>query len=242
MSGFSAVILAGGLGTRLRGVVPDQPKVMAPVNGRPFLEHQMDYWIGQGVRHFVLSIGYRREVILKHFGENYRGAHIDYAIEKIPLGTGGGLLLALEKLNKPCSFLLLNGDTFFEVALDPLAEFHAQRQSDWTFSLFETRETSRYMGMEGDTDGRIRSLNGDGPHRRFANGGVYLVRSELLSAPGWKVGDPFSLEDDLLPALFAGGAKFHGYPSSGRFIDIGLPEDYFRSAEILQGITQEKMQ
>ena len=89
-----AVILAGGLGTRLREVVSDVPKPMAPVNGRPFLEHQMDFYAAQGITHFVLSVGYLAEVITKHFGDTYRGCAIDYAVETTPLGTGGGLLLS----------------------------------------------------------------------------------------------------------------------------------------------------
>ena len=113
----SAIILAGGLGTRLRGVVQDLPKAMAPIKDRPFLEYQLDYWIGQGIRHFILSVGYRREVIMKHFGDKYRDVSIEYAVEETPMGTGGGLLLAVEKMKKRAPFLLLNGDTFFEVSL-----------------------------------------------------------------------------------------------------------------------------
>lgn len=230
----SAVILAGGLGTRLRGVVGDIPKPMAPVGGRPFLEHQLDYWIKQGIRHFVLSVGYRREIIMKHFGEKYRDARIEYAVEEAPLGTGGGLLLAVKRLDPHAPFLLLNGDTFFEVSLAELAGVHIQNRSDWTFSLFRTDEKKRYLGMDVDPGGRILSLRPDpGQPGQFANGGVYLVNPESLSAPVCKPGLKLSLEDDILPALFAGGTRFFGYECRGRFIDIGLPEDYLRSSEIL---------
>lgn len=230
----SAVILAGGLGKRLRTAVPDLPKPMAPVNGRPFLEHQIDYWIGQGIGRFILSVGYRREAIAAHFGANYRGARIDYAIEETPLGTGGGLLLAIKQLNDQHPFLLLNGDTFFEVNLTRLADFHVKCQSDWTFSLFRAVESRRYMGMEVDASGRVLSLRpGTGQPGQLANGGVYLVEPEILHTSDWRPGDKLSLEDDIIPALFAGGARFYGHESDGRFIDIGVPEDYFRSAGIL---------
>ena len=116
----SAIILAGGLGTRLRGVVPDLPKPMAPIGGRPFLEYQLDYWINQGVSQFVLSVGYLHGAIVDHFGDRYKGAKLDYVIEKTPLGTGGGFLLAAEKLGKNDPFLLLNGDTYFAVDLKKL--------------------------------------------------------------------------------------------------------------------------
>src|SRR5512135_2259083 len=94
----TAIILAGGLGTRLSGVVQDRPKPLAPINGRPFLEHQMDYWMAQGIRRFVLSVGFRREQIMQHFGTAYRGCVVEYAEEVVPLGTGGGLLMAEKRL------------------------------------------------------------------------------------------------------------------------------------------------
>lgn len=229
-----AVILAGGLGTRLRDVLQDLPKAMAPINGRPFLEYQLDYWIQQGIRHFILSVGYQRETIMKHFGEKYRNALIEYSVETTPLGTGGGLLLAVEKLDKHRPFLLLNGDTFFEVLLTELTEFHIKRRSDWTFSLFQTVEKKRYMGMKVDAEGRILSLRAEsGPLDHLANGGVYLVNPELLASSIWTVGAKLSLEDDILPTLFVNGARFYGHASSRRFIDIGLPEDFLRSREIL---------
>ena len=89
----TAIVLAGGLGTRLKSVVSELPKPMAPIQGRPFLEYLLDYWIAQGICHFILSVGYRHEVITAHFGIHYRGAQIDYAIEATPLGTGGGCCL-----------------------------------------------------------------------------------------------------------------------------------------------------
>lgn len=112
---ITAIILAGGMGTRLRSAVPDLPKPMAPIHERPFLEHQMDYWIGQGVSRFIVSVGYMKEVIMDHFGASYRATPLTYAIEEEPLGTGGGLLLAAQGLSE--TFLVLNGDTFFEVDL-----------------------------------------------------------------------------------------------------------------------------
>lgn len=230
----SAVILAGGLGTRLRTAVPDLPKPMAPINGRPFLEHQIDYWIDQGIRHFVLSVGYRRELIMDHFGASYRNARIDYAVEHAPLGTGGGLLLAVKELANQKPFLLLNGDTFFEVRLDELAAFHARTGSDLTFSLFATHETGRYMGLDVAADGRILSLrSAAGQPIHLANGGVYLVAPQLLLRTQWQPGTRLSLEDDIMPALLEQGSMVCGLESRGRFIDIGVPDDYRRAATML---------
>ena len=96
----TAIILAGGLGTRLRSEVPNLPKPMAIVKNRPFLEYLMDYWIEQGVCKFILSIGYLSEKIVSHFGGTYKNIPISYSIEKSPLGTGGGLLLSLKKITQ----------------------------------------------------------------------------------------------------------------------------------------------
>jgi D-glycero-alpha-D-manno-heptose 1-phosphate guanylyltransferase len=230
----SAVILAGGLGTRLQNTVPGVPKPMAPINGRPFLEYQIDYWIAQGIEQFVISVGYLRQIIMSHFGKSYREARIDYAIEKTPQGTGGGLLRAIQKLKDQQKILLLNGDTFFEVNLSELDSFHTERQSDWTFSLFRSNEKGRYLGMEVDANGRVISLNsGSKDLGQPCNGGVYLVNTKILKAAGLRSGEKLSIEDDIMPSYFSAGKMLYGYICDGRFIDIGVPEDYFRSSKIL---------
>jgi D-glycero-alpha-D-manno-heptose 1-phosphate guanylyltransferase len=231
---ISAVILAGGLGTRLRSVVPDLPKPMAPISGRPFLEHQLDYWIKQGVGHFVMSVCYRHEVIIGHFGNRYKGAEIDYVIEKTPLGTGGGLLLAAEKISKKDSFLLLNGDTYFAVDLKKLTEFSVANDADWCFSLFRTNEEGRYMGMDISPQGQIISLkSGTGRPGRLANGGVYWVNPHALFSERFSSGDKVSLEDDIFPAAKASNQRLFGIEFTGTFIDIGIPDDYHRAPVLL---------
>ena len=230
----TAIILAGGLGTRLRSVVPDLPKPMAPISGRPFLEHQLNYWIKQGVSNFVLSIGYRHEVIVDHFGNRYKDAELDYVIEKTPLGTGGGLLLAAEKVNQDEPFLLLNGDTYFAMDLKTLIKFSLANDADWCFSLFRTREEGRYMGMEISPQGRITSLkSGTGRPGRLANGGVYLVNPRALIRKRFSPGDKVSLEDDMFPTAMALGQRLMGMEFPGIFIDIGVPEDYHRALALL---------
>ncbi|MDP3705849.1 MAG: nucleotidyltransferase family protein [Legionellaceae bacterium] len=235
----TAVILAGGLGTRLRSIVHDVPKPMAPIHGRPFLAHQLDYWIAQGIEHFILSVGYKHDVIMDFFGQIYRGAQIDYVVEHSPMGTGGGFLLALEQIKSNAPFLLLNGDTYFDVDLKRLSQFATRHSADWVFSLFYTNDPGRYMGIDVASDGCIRSLKSEIKNEsgRLASGGVYWVNpstlpSEVLSH--WK--GPVSLEDDIFPALLDAGSRFFGLECSGSFIDIGLPEDYYRSASLLERI------
>ncbi len=230
----SAIILAGGLGTRLRSVVPDLPKPMAPISKRPFLEHLLDYWIKQGVGHFVLSVCYRHEIIVGHFGNRYKDAELDYVIEKTPLGTGGGLLLAAEKVRRNEPFLLLNGDTYFAVDLRALIKFSLANDADWCFSLFRTHEKGRYMGMEISPQGQITSLkSGTGQPGRLANGGVYWVNPRSLLQERFSSGDNVSLEDDIFPTAMANGQRLFGIEFPGIFIDIGIPDDYHRAAALL---------
>lgn len=231
----SAVILAGGLGTRLRSAVPDLPKPMAPIDGRPFLEYQLDYWIKQGISHFVLAVGYRHEVITGHFGERYRTATLDYVFEQTPLGTGGGVLLALQKLPRDQRFLLLNGDTYFAVDLPSLERFAVQHDSEWCFSLFRTRETSRYLGMGVAPDGRINELKSsqDGDEC-LANGGVYCIHPRAFDGLSVVAGDSASLENDIFPSAFRAGQGMYGLECEGSFIDIGIPADYHRAGAVLK--------
>jgi D-glycero-alpha-D-manno-heptose 1-phosphate guanylyltransferase len=230
----TAIILAGGLGTRLRSAVPDLPKPMAPIGGRPFLEYQLDYWIAQGVSHFVLSVGYRHEVIVDYFGDSYKGAELDYVIEQMPLGTGGGLLLAAEKVGNDASFLLLNGDTYFAADLRSLAEIAQENDADWCFSLFRANEKGRYMGMNVSPQGQITSLkSGTGHPGRLANGGVYWVHPRALRGGRFVPGDKVALEDEIFPAAMASGQRLFGIEFPGTFIDIGVPDDYHRAPALL---------
>jgi D-glycero-alpha-D-manno-heptose 1-phosphate guanylyltransferase len=229
---MEAIVLAGGLGTRLRAAVPDLPKPMAPVNGRPFLERLLDYWIAQGVRRFILSTGYRHEMIAAHFGASYLGAAIQQVVEDRPLGTGGGLLLAIGAIRAPGPFLVLNGDTFFEVALDSLQGFHTAHRADATLSLFRTPQQGRYTGINVGKAGEIRSF-GTGARGGLANGGVYLMERSLLEGGPWQPQSAVSLEEDILPFAVQAGRRVYGMESSGRFLDIGVPEDYSRAAVVL---------
>lgn len=230
----SAVILAGGLGTRLRGVVADLPKPMAPVAGRPFLERLLAHWSAQGIGRFVLSVGYRHEAIVDHFGGAFGGARLDYSIEESPLGTGGGLLLAAQKLGGDSPFLLLNGDTYFPVDWKALRAFSAENDADWVFSLFRANEPGRYMGLEVAPSGRVVSLNsGSGEPGRRANGGVYWVHPRALRGGRYVPGDTVSLEEEFFPAALASGQRLFAAEFSETFIDIGLPDDYRRAQSLL---------
>ena len=217
---MEAVVLAGGLGTRLRAAVSDVPKPMAPIQGRPFLERLLDYWIGQGVRRAILAVGYMHDTIRRHFGEQYRGCAIAYSIEQQPLGTGGALVQALPLVGDK-TFLVLNGDTYFAVPLATLSDFHRQHGADVSLSLFRS-DNPRYTGIALAPDGRVASFSGQGA----ANGGVFLF--ERAAAARLPAGVS-SLEKDLLPQVGA----LYGCVFDVPFVDIGLPEDWRAAANII---------
>lgn len=227
---MDAVILAGGLGTRLRAVVPDVPKPMATVAGRPFLAWLVEHWIAQGVERLIFSVGYRHEVVRDYFGAAWGGCQVRYAIEPQPLGTGGGLLLALAVAKPRATTLVLNGDTFFDAPLATLHRAHTQSRATVTLALTEGRGSGRYSGVRLDATGRVVELAarsaGTTP---VVNGGVYLMEPDALGAGS--AGTPMSLEVELLPRLIASGARVQGVACPGRFIDIGVPEDYQRCQE-----------
>ena len=232
---MEAIILAGGLGKRLRSAVPKLPKPLAPIAGKPFLTYLFDFWIAQGVDHFVLSVGYKYEAIQYEFGAHYKSAQIDYAIETTPLGTGGGLLLSLEKLRSSEPFLILNGDTFFNINRIEILNHHSTNAADITLSLFEVSHNNRYSPALLDENGFIHSLEkrSKTSQNNWANGGVYVMTLNLLHEHANHHDKNYSLEDELLPDLLRKRRRVAGFISNGDFVDIGSPEDYVRAEEIL---------
>jgi len=228
----TAVILAGGLGTRLRSVVNDRPKPMAEVAGKPFLEHLMRYWHGQGIERFVLSVGYRAEQIEGYFGPTFESCKVEYVHEQVPLGTGGALLLCQESKGLKEPFLLLNGDTYFPVSLQGLQEMAEWSHADWVLSLFPTNDSRRYMPIKVEGSGRISFESSVDPNRQgqaaWANGGVYWVNPNALAMLSGNISN-VSLESGIFPKCFGLGQAFFGLRCDALFIDIGVPEDYTRS-------------
>ncbi len=236
---MEAIILAGGLGSRLRSVCSDRPKPMAPVAGRPFLEHLLDHWIEQGVSNFILSVGYLHSIITNHFGTEYKNIPITYSIEETPLGTGGAFLAALPLLKHSSPFLLLNGDTFFSVFLPPLLRFHKETQSHCTLSLYSRPDNPRYDSLQLSSTGRIEGFNQDQRAKKhLINGGCYLFERTALTF--FKAETlPLSLEKEILPFIID-QQKCYGMQFNELFIDIGLPDDLRRSQSLLLTANNEK--
>jgi D-glycero-alpha-D-manno-heptose 1-phosphate guanylyltransferase len=208
---------------------------MAPIDGRPFLEYLLDYWITQGVTRFILAVGYKHEIIINHFKKTYKNILIDYSVEWSPMGTGGGLLQAAAKLNNADEFLLLNGDTYFAVPLSALIRNAKQANSDWCFSAFRTSEAQRYTPLEVSSTGRVVNLHSSlRETKQLINGGVYWVNTSSL---GNKI-EPksvLSLEHDLFPRYLKMGQQLFAFEFPGPFIDIGVPQDYLRASSVIQG-------
>lgn len=230
-----AIILAGGLGTRLRSVVSDIPKCMAPVNGKPFLHYLITFLQKNGIEKIILSVGYLYEPIEQFLKTHYEDFDYKLSIESTPLGTGGGIKLAC-KLASEKNVLICNGDTLFDINVAELSEFHNLHQAECTLSLKPMQDSNRYGVVEIDKDGAITAFKEKGIHQSgLINGGVYA-----LYVPGFLTMDLpeiFSFEKDYLEKNIGnstGNSILSGIVQDKYFIDIGIPEDYQKAQEELK--------
>ena len=220
-----ALILAGGLGTRLQSAVPDRPKPMALVGGRPFLEYLVSSLRHGGIQTIVLAVGHQADQVRRHFGDGARwGLAIRYSEEQTPLGTGGAVKLAGSVLTGD-RFLILNGDSFLELDYGDLLHYHAAKRGLVTVALTRVADRARYGAVDLDESGAIIAFSPPGVATGggWVHGGVCVVSRSLLDqiAPNHLV----SLETEVLPRLVGHG--LYGYPAGdGYFIDIGTPASY----------------
>ena len=218
---MEAVILAGGFGTRLQEVVPDLPKPMAPVAGRPFLEILLVSLAKKGFGRVVLSLGYRAEQIQGYFGGSFSGMELDYVVEKIPLGTGGALRLAFTRCQEDPIFVF-NGDSYVDLDTDAAWRVWEQHRKPVIIAQW-VEDTSRYGRLVTQEEAvlgfREKGVVGAG----LINAGCYIFPRTLLDL--YPLDTPFSLETDFL-AQETQKKGFVFYETRGLFIDIGVPEDY----------------
>ena len=228
---MEAVILAGGLGTRLRDVLKDLPKPMAPVNGKPFL-HYLLSWLAASseTERIIISTGYKSELIAEYFGESFDSIPLVYAQEAEPLGTGGAIKFCLQKCTGD-NILVVNGDTFFPVNTGRFSMFHENMENIISVALKPMRDFSRYGTVEctGDT---ITGFKEKGYcSEGFINGGIYLINKAFFESQ--MLPDVFSFEKDVLEKL-AASSLLKCMVFDVPFIDIGIPEDYYKASEILK--------
>lgn len=229
-----AIVLAGGLGTRLRPLVNDRPKPMADINGRPFLAYLLDDLTTKGINRIILSVGHLHEMIRDFFGTFYTGCEVVYVVENTPLGTGGGLQLALGSALSEELFVI-NGDTWFPVPFELPEEIYRRQHADMVIVLRKVDDASRYGTIVMAPDGRInafREKTGSATPG-LINGGVYLMKSNLFASA--KLPPQFSLETDFLEKSTS-RKRIFGVVSDAQFLDIGLPETYSTAAQILPKI------
>ena len=226
----TAIILAGGMGTRLKTIISDLPKPMAPIMNVPFLTYQLNYLKHFGIKKVIFSVGYLSEKIIAHYNQSFENISIEYSIEKNPLGTGGGIRMAMSNLNEDL-VLILNGDSFFDLNLEQFYNLHLEQKSDFSLALRYVNNSERYGNIEFNSSHQITSfieknqLNQSG----YINAGVYIL-SKKLYLQNTKPDINFSIEKDFfekqLNQLIIKGFEFKDY-----FIDIGIPEDYLKAQD-----------
>lgn len=228
---MEAIVLAGGFGTRLRQVVPDLPKPMAPVAGKPFLEILLSTLARKGFTRVVLSLGFMSEKIIAHFGNSYKGLELVHEVEDRPLGTGGAIRAAMARCVSEHVFIF-NGDTYLDLEVDALERSWKTVQHP-VIVVREVPDTARFGRVEV-RDGRVvafleKGLAGPG----LINAGCYVLPRNALDA--FPFGQPFSIETEFFIESLQ-RIRFEGFVTRGRFIDIGVPEDYALAQTELAGL------
>jgi D-glycero-alpha-D-manno-heptose 1-phosphate guanylyltransferase len=225
-----AIVLCGGLGTRLRPLVADRPKSMALVQGHPFIYYLIVRLQKCGIKRMILAVGYLHEQIIAYCGDGSEfGVEIRYSVETLSLGTAGAVKQAAALVTRE-DFLVLNGDTYTQCAYAALRAEHLRQQADLTLALRQVTDPGRYGRVELDITGRVVGFGEKQPvipaGTAWVNAGVYVMNRRVLNLiPG---GHPYALETELIPCLLQTEARVSGYRTTGYFRDIGIPEDYCR--------------
>lgn len=225
---MQAILLCGGMGTRLRSVVSDRPKPMADICGKPFLQYLLEMLRDKGITEVIFALGYMGEMIEEYFQDGSAfGLKIAYSYEEDPLGTGGAIRNALPKIMEE-EVLVLNADTYFPMDYQGLYRFHQENDGDFSLATRAVPDISRYGAVRRDAAGRILAWNekledGGQPLAGEINGGIYVMKKSLIAEiPEGKQ----SLEQDCVPKWLSEGKRIFGLPFDGYFMDIGIPKDY----------------
>lgn len=221
-----AIILAGGLGTRLRSSVSDLPKCMAPVAGKPFIAHVAGYFLQAGIERLIFALGYKSDYFDEFLHQYLPPGSYHVSTEAEPLGTGGAIRLACHHV-KNTHAMVLNGDTLFRMNVKDLSALHLKEEADCTLSLKPMHDFDRYGAVELDKFGQVKNFR----EKQFLshgliNGGVYMLNTSKFLREDLPA--KFSFEKDYLEKM-VGHRRFFGLTQDSYFIDIGIPEDYRRA-------------
>lgn len=227
MRPLEVIILAGGLGTRLRTAIGETPKLLAPIGGIPFIEYLLHRLSAQGTYQYIFSLGYGKEEIKSYLSGFKSDQDIRIVEEEEPLGTGGAIKKALSVINGE-QVLILNGDTLADLHIESFLNFHQQHQAECSIALRNVEQTTRYGQVVINDQGLILRFmeKEQSAYSGLINTGAYLLDCSRFRKREPK--DRFSFEKDYLSPL-AGDAPFYGYIQEGFFMDIGTPEDFLRS-------------
>jgi NDP-sugar pyrophosphorylase family protein len=231
------VILSGGFGLRLRGMIGEVPKPMAPIAGRPFLELLLRQLKRQGFSRVILSVGYKEEAIREHFGEEAFGLELIYSIETSPLGTGGALREAAHLVGTDTA-LVMNGDSYTDADLSHLVREHSGNNGDVTVVVIpETRSDGGSVVL--DRNGKVKAFaeKRHVPESRYLSAGIYILGKNLIAAI--PQGSRISLEERLFPQWLADGKCIEGFVYEGQCLDIGTPERYLKAQHALEKVESE---
>lgn len=228
---MDCIILAGGFGTRLRSVVSHVPKALAPIQGIPFLNLLVRQLIDSGsVSKITLALGYLAEQVIDAFKDV--PFPIDFSCEDQPLGTGGAVLKAMQRtVSDPV--LVINGDTYLNISISQMLAFHQARQADVTLAYRKVENADRFGTLELSSEGRILGFKEKKEGSGEISCGFYLFNRTLFE--NLSFGESFSLERDFFPHCLL-KYKMSGFPCAGTFIDIGTPESFAQSQELLRSI------
>jgi D-glycero-alpha-D-manno-heptose 1-phosphate guanylyltransferase len=232
---ISALLLAGGQGTRLRSLYPDLPKPMVPVAGRPFLEWMLQYLAGQGIGRAVISTGHLAEVIEDHFRQHPALIPVECVRESTPLGTGGAVRFALGQTSLSDPFLVLNADSLVMADLAPALAAFERTEVDGVVLGVEINDASRYGTLDIGEGGWLLGFHEKRPGAGAINAGVYVFRQRLMRVfDRWAEGTAVSMENDVFPAMLESGARILTTLCRADFLDIGTPESF----ELADGFIQ----
>jgi D-glycero-alpha-D-manno-heptose 1-phosphate guanylyltransferase len=232
---MQAIILAGGLGTRLRSVINNQPKVLAPVAGKPFLYWLITYLQKQGVTKFIFSLGYLHEQVETFLKEQFPTITYQTVVENEPLGTGGAIKLCVSFCEDE-DILLVNGDTFFELDIPAFYNNFISKSSDCSIALTPMQQFDRYGSVTITPENIITEFN----EKKYLesgliNTGLVLFKKSVFELKTSSIGDKFSFEKDFIVPNIS-NLKVTGYVANGYFIDIGIPEDYQKAQTEIEAL------
>lgn len=231
---FEILILCGGEGRRLRSMISEVPKPMAPIGEKPFLDYLVRAIEKQGYKNFCFLTGYKSEIISEYFKNNFNHLNLRFSVEETPLGTGGAIFKAIKgsTLN---NFIVVNGDTFFDIDLN---EFPRNwKPGTFKIALRTVSDSSRYGKVEINQDNRVVSFIEKSsathlPTKGLINGGIYIFDKSVFLQDVIE-GEFISLENDMFPKLLS-DEKIYAQVFNDDFIDIGIPEDYIRAKVLIE--------